>query len=325
MLTIEQRFKQQQTAAIIPDQIILHSLANSWNFEGGVGWLTSTTNALESHYAVRRDGFIVQLVPETQRADANYKANRRANGHGAISIETDSDKPAVEPWTDAQVDAIVELCTDICRRYDIPPRLCPAWDQPGIGWHIMFGTPGQWTPVAKSCPGPARIRQVVDVILPRVRSAVTVGIPEGKPPAPPIVEKPAPPTPEPTPVEEDDDMPYTGDEIRTMVAQAMLSKDGQAAIRKQVNDGVIEVAEKQGFVTLANFERTGPQVQKWVQQEVLNVVVRQGLSGAGDFNRLKEVLLPAIVESFNTHGIASDATAQLADDVISKLAERLAT
>lgn len=213
MLAIQKRLKQQGSVSIVPDQVIFHSLANGNNFAAGVGWLASPANPLESHYAVGSDGTIVQLVEETQRAEANYNANRRPDGHGAISIETDSSVAATEPWTDAQVDALVELTIDICRRHGIPARLCPAWDQPGLGWHIMFGAPGKWTPVSKSCPGPKRIQQVREVILPRVAAALrAVENP------PPITEKPSTPatpdstSPEPGDAdtsEEDDDMART--------------------------------------------------------------------------------------------------------------------
>lgn len=160
---VEQRLKAQGSVGIKATQVIVHSLANSWNFEGGVGWLVSPTNPLESHYAIRKDGLVVQLVSENMRAEANYQANVRA-----ISIETDSDLNALEPWTDAQVATLIELIADICERHTIPAKLTPAWDQPGLGWHIMWGTPGKWTPVAKSCPGPRRIVQFRTVIVPAV-------------------------------------------------------------------------------------------------------------------------------------------------------------
>lgn len=169
---IEQRLKVQGSVVIRPTQVILHSLANGYNFAAGVGWLESAANPLEAHYAVRADGHVVQLVLETMRAEANLQANRRPDGTGAISIETDSSVPATEPWSTAQVDALVELVTAICRRHGIPARLCRSASDPGIGWHVMWGAPGAWTPVAKSCPGPARIAQVSAVIVPRVAAAL---------------------------------------------------------------------------------------------------------------------------------------------------------
>ena len=44
------------------------------------GWLRDPANPLESHYAIRKDGAIYQLVPDDQRADANASANRRPDG-----------------------------------------------------------------------------------------------------------------------------------------------------------------------------------------------------------------------------------------------------
>lgn len=168
-----QQLKDQGSVPIVPTQIILHSLANGWSWDGGVGWLLDPANPLESHYAIRRDGYRVQLVPDTQRAEANYGANRRADGTGAISVETDSDRDAVEPWTPDQVASITELLVAKCREYNIPPRLCRSADDPGIGWHVMWGAPGAWTPVAKTCPGPARIAQLRDEIVPEVYRQVT--------------------------------------------------------------------------------------------------------------------------------------------------------
>lgn len=171
--TTEVRLKagyQDSQDEITPTQIILHSLANGWNWDSGVRWLENPNNALESNYAIRKDGHRLMLVPDGWSADANYLANVRA-----ISVETDSDVAAVEPWTDDQVESIIELLVDMCLKWSIPPVLTPAWDAPGLGWHIMWGTPGKWTPVAKSCPGAARIAQFKNVIVPRVATAVAAG------------------------------------------------------------------------------------------------------------------------------------------------------
>lgn len=156
--------KNQDTQPIIPTQVILHSLGNGYSWLGGLGWLRDPNNPLEAHVCIRQDGFRVQLVPYTVRADANYRANRRPDGTGAIAVETDSSIQATEPWTADQVASIVELLVELCRRFAIPPRLCRSPDDPGIGWHIMFGSPGAWTPSAKVCPGPARIAQVPGIV-----------------------------------------------------------------------------------------------------------------------------------------------------------------
>lgn len=160
----EVRLKAQGSTPIVPDQIILHSLANNNNFEAGWSWMVSPSNQLEAHVAIRLDGYRRQAVPYRMRADANYHANSDDRGYGAISVETDSSINAEEPWTPDQVESTVELLTELCLEFDIPARLCRDPEDPGIGWHIMWGTPGEWTPVAKACPGPARIKQVPGIV-----------------------------------------------------------------------------------------------------------------------------------------------------------------
>jgi hypothetical protein len=139
---------------IDPTQIILHtaacrcgdSLFDDFNRAG---------NNLESHFYVRWDGTVEQYMDTERQADANYKANVRA-----ISIETQDDGGPSKPWTQAQLDAIIHLNVWLLETHPKIGRVpAPAWDAPGFGYHVMFGAPGPWTPVAKSCPGKTRIGQ----------------------------------------------------------------------------------------------------------------------------------------------------------------------
>lgn len=155
-----------------PTQIILHSGANAWNFNGLVGHLLNPGQPLESHYAIRFDGYRLQMVPDNLSADANYTANKRPDGTGALSIETDSDTAATDPWTLDQVKSIIELIAAKCREHGIPPVPTPSSSAPGLGFHIMWGSPGAWTPVNKSCPGAARIAQFYNVIIPGVQAVL---------------------------------------------------------------------------------------------------------------------------------------------------------
>lgn len=154
-------------SAITPTQLIFHtaacrcgdSLYDDFNRKG---------NNLESHFHVQSDGGVEQYIDTNVRADANYKANARA-----ISVETQDDGDATQPWTAAQLDALIALAVWAHREHGIPAVICPAWDKPGLGHHTLFGAPGPWTPVAKSCPGPARKRQFVEVITPKVAAATS--------------------------------------------------------------------------------------------------------------------------------------------------------
>lgn len=117
---------------------------------------------LEWHFHVAYDGSVRQLVDTNRQAAANYKANPFA-----ISIETEGLGDG--EWTDAQLDSLVFISEWAMSKHPkIQRQRCPRWDGSGFGYHVMFGAPGPWTPVAKSCPGPRRIRQFDEVLLPRI-------------------------------------------------------------------------------------------------------------------------------------------------------------
>lgn len=137
--------------AITPRVAILHVAA--------VEGMIAPHDGLEWHFYIRYDGSIVQVVDTNQRADANYHANPFA-----VSIETEG--LAAGSWTEAQIRSILRLLRWLNTVHPIPLRRCDRWDGAGIGHHTMWGAPSQWTPVAKSCPGPARKVQFDTIILP---------------------------------------------------------------------------------------------------------------------------------------------------------------
>lgn len=128
-------------------------------------------NSIESHFFIKWDGEIEQYMDTNRQADANRYAN-----DFAISVETEDDgDPNTQPWTDAQMVSKVRLFNWALQHH---PRMerqeCPAWDEPGFGYHTMWGSPSPWTPVAKSCPGHIRIKQYKEVLRPRLLVAPTV-------------------------------------------------------------------------------------------------------------------------------------------------------
>jgi N-acetyl-anhydromuramyl-L-alanine amidase AmpD len=142
-------------------QVILHTLVGS--ARGTIAaWQRS--NRLESTFIVALDGTLYQCMDSASRADANLSANR-----SAISIETedhgvgrnrewDPDRVWV-PWTEAQLATIARVLEWAHRTHAIPMERCASPTSAGVGYHSMWGAPSPWTPVAKSCPGPARVRQ----------------------------------------------------------------------------------------------------------------------------------------------------------------------
>ncbi len=164
----------------------------------------------ESHYGVGGkwgsdpqndyDGYAFQWQSRRYTADANLNGNPHV-----ISIETADNAPAaakdIQPWTPAQVAKIVDIVAWECSleahsecpsgwtcregvewkgiRVAIPPVLIPD-TQPGrrgIGYHRQGVDPWResgaekWsTAYGKECPGPVRIKQLSEVIIPQVQA-----------------------------------------------------------------------------------------------------------------------------------------------------------
>lgn len=114
-----------------------------------------------------------QLMDTERQADANYHANNKA-----VSVETgDRGQPDTQPWDPGQCRRNIELGIWATNTHPKIRRVrCPAWNQPGIGYHSMFGAPSPWTPaVGKTCPGKARIIQFEQQILPSILAESPAG------------------------------------------------------------------------------------------------------------------------------------------------------
>lgn len=141
----------------------------------GVGgrWGSDSTRGL--------DGVVYQWQDTVYSADANLDG-----WHRVISIETADNAPKLardlEPWTPRQLDAIAACVAWCCRTYDIPASLVPdskpgrrgiAYHRQGIDpWRVAGGE--VWSGAdGKECPGDARISQLKNVVIPRVREILT--------------------------------------------------------------------------------------------------------------------------------------------------------
>jgi hypothetical protein len=148
--------------AIAPRIAILH--VDAGNADSLYDYFNGPSGGIESHFFVKRDGEIEQYRDTGLQADANLDAN-----DFAVSIETQGF--AVGEWTPEQLDSIQRLLLWLHQEHPaIRLAPCDAWDGSGIGYHVMFGAPGHWTPVSKSCPGPDRVRQFHNVIVPWLRA-----------------------------------------------------------------------------------------------------------------------------------------------------------
>jgi hypothetical protein len=151
------------------DHSIVGSAASALNY-------FRTGTSLESHFIIDLDGTIYQLVDTARSADANRRANRFIRGGKAVgyaSIETaDRGDPDNQEWTSAQVDALVRLHVWLQKTHGFVAQKCKTTTGDGFGYHTLFGAPSDWTPVAKTCPGRARIAQWNETVLPRTLEAI---------------------------------------------------------------------------------------------------------------------------------------------------------
>lgn len=150
--------------AIRPTQFIVHSIIAPWTAKRTYEYWRDSTS-LESHFGLGYEGDLGQFIGTETRADANAGANRRADGTGAVSIETASNLQGSDPWTAAQVEMLIRLGVWLHERHQIPLRICRTHDDPGFGYHSLFP---QWSTSGTACPGKARIEQFKTVVFPGI-------------------------------------------------------------------------------------------------------------------------------------------------------------
>jgi hypothetical protein len=117
---------------------------------------------------------IEQYRDTRYEADANYRGNSfMVDGVlcGLASIETQGRCDGTG-WNAKQLYDIKRLLKWLSVTHGFPLRRIPAWNGSGVGYHVMFGAPGPWTPVAKECPCKERIAQYENVIVPWMRNPV---------------------------------------------------------------------------------------------------------------------------------------------------------
>lgn len=151
---------------------ILH--VDAGNNESLYNYFNGPSGGIESHFHIRKDGTVEQYRDTGFEADANYKANsfyEDGRRKGFVSIETQG--YGAGEWTPAQLTSIRRLLTWLAAMHRFPLRKVTSSTGPGVGYHTMY--PGVWTPYAKSCPGPDRIRQFNRSLVPWMDSGRSRG------------------------------------------------------------------------------------------------------------------------------------------------------
>ncbi len=157
--------------AIKPIGAILHVDAGNAGGEALYNYFNGPSGGIESHFHIEKDGTVYQYRDTGFEADANYKGNSffvEGVRRGYISIETQGLERG--KWTEAQLKEIKALLLWLSEEHEFPLQVTPTSKSPGVGYHTLFGAPGDWTPVSKSCPGPDRKVQFREVLVPWMKN-----------------------------------------------------------------------------------------------------------------------------------------------------------
>lgn len=141
----------QRTHSI--DRITPHCVVGQLSCESICGCFTSPEREASCNYGIGTDGRISLCVEEKNRS---WCSSSNANDQQAVTIECSSDKTAPYAMTDAVYAALIDLCTDICKRNGKSKLLWfgdknktlayePKADEMIITVHRWFAN--------KSCPG----------------------------------------------------------------------------------------------------------------------------------------------------------------------------
>jgi len=95
-------------------------------------------------------------------------------GRATTSVDTSDGGDPLRPWSSRQLAALVSLGVWWCRQTGHPARLVRSATEAGIGYHAQFS---EWNPDGRTCPGPTRIAQLHDVVIPRIATALTQAVP----------------------------------------------------------------------------------------------------------------------------------------------------
>ncbi len=109
-----------------PDLLLLHYTGMK-TARGALDWLRAPESEVSSHYVVFEDGTVYQLVAEDRRAwhagrsfwRGDTDINSASIGVEIVNPGHDGGYPA---FTEAQVEAVIALCGDCVRRWDIAPE-----------------------------------------------------------------------------------------------------------------------------------------------------------------------------------------------------------
>ena len=133
------------------DTITIHCMAGNCSIETCGEIFYPVARGASSNYGIDSNGRIGMYVEEKNRS---WCTSSWSNDHRAITLEVANDGKADTGWhvSDKALAALIDLCTDICKRNGIPelrwkadPSLIGQVDKQNMTVHRWFA--------AKDCPG----------------------------------------------------------------------------------------------------------------------------------------------------------------------------
>jgi N-acetylmuramoyl-L-alanine amidase len=126
MQTIYQRNSPNHSArprGMKVDVIVLHHTAGK-SGAADLSYMCSTASKVSAHYLVDRDGKVYQLVPEERAAwhagICRFQGLPTNMNGRSVGIEIANLGDGVEPYTEAQYQALELLVPEVARRHGVP-------------------------------------------------------------------------------------------------------------------------------------------------------------------------------------------------------------
>ena len=153
------------------DRITPHCVVGQMQIEDLLGWLAQPSAKASANYGIGTDGRIGLGVPENIRA---WTSSSSANDNRSVTVECSSEKTSPYAFNAKVYDALIKLCTDVCKRngktkllwlgdddddyrddQEITLAYQPAADEMVLTAHRWFA--------AKACPGDWMYKRMGDL------------------------------------------------------------------------------------------------------------------------------------------------------------------
>ena len=126
------------------DRITPHIMGVDHSIEVLGAYFQSRASKASSNYGIDSKGRVAMYVPENWRSQCS---DEWENDERAITVEIANDGPGPDYHvSDAAIEKFIELCIDVCKRYEIPKLIFTGDESGNVTLHKWYA--------AKPCPGP---------------------------------------------------------------------------------------------------------------------------------------------------------------------------